>query len=36
MLDVLKFIFSDYYHFFGTVFLLYVIGNGVRGMFGKS
>jgi hypothetical protein len=33
MLDVLKFIFSDFWHWFGTLILLAVIAEGLGGTF---
>lgn len=36
MLEVLKFIFQDFWHWLGTLILLAVIAEGVGGMFRKT
>ena len=33
MLNILEFIFKDFWHFTGIVILLSIISDGVRGMF---
>lgn len=36
MLEILEFIFQDFWHWFGTFLLLGVITNGITGMFTKT
>lgn len=36
MLDILEFIFKDFWHFMGIVILLSIICDGVNGIFKKS
>lgn len=33
MLNILEFIFKDFWHFIGVIILLLIISDGVRGMF---
>lgn len=33
MLEILEFIFKDFWHFIGVIILLAIISDGVRGMF---
>lgn len=33
MLNILEFIFKDFWHFTGMIILLAVISDGIRGMF---
>jgi hypothetical protein len=35
MLEVLEFIFSDFYIFIGTLLLVEAMGNGFRNMFNR-
>lgn len=35
MLEVLKFIFSGFWTYFGTLLMLLVISSGLQGLFGK-
>lgn len=36
MLEILKFIFQDFWHWVGTVVLLAIIAEGLDGMFRKK
>lgn len=36
MLEILEFIFQDFYHWFGTLILLAVLVDGVGRMFGRK
>ena len=36
MLNILEFIFKDFWHFIGIVILLSIISDGVRGMFNQK
>jgi hypothetical protein len=33
MLDILKFIFQDFWHFLGTLLLLETVCGGIKGLF---
>ena len=35
MLDILKFIFQDFAHWFGTLLIIVVISDGISGAFKK-
>lgn len=36
MLEVLKFIFQDFWHWLGTLILVCVVSDGISGMFKKT